>query len=355
MATKYLAKTMAYGLLLQANWATPQAASAAFKQIPYNAGVSIPDPDISVGAYNTSGQYGLHKEVERFKVDARSGLPKLNFAMTADLASITPHLAGALFGVTEVAAGSYQKAFAALGLTGTLDFNGNGTKVYTIAVDNSASADDGIILENAIIDNLTLSFDFLANGIGRFAQLSGTWVGNEMNFEQTTSGVWVTTADGARTGMTVEPLNDVDVFSFSTLTSDTVDWSGQNVRSFNFNVANNVTSNAATTAGKANNYDISPVYTSTIILDYNATTELVLKDFQDGATITATLDNTTHAAGARGDFIIALSGGKLTKPPFQYNGDFTGVGLEVMWHSTAGATPVTIQVTDGIQWGYSAP
>jgi len=355
MATKYLAKTKTYGLLLQTNWATVQAAGAAFKIIPYNAGVSIPDPDISVGTYNTTGQYGLHKEVERFKVDARSGLPKINFAMTADLESVAPHFAGALFGMTEVAAGSYQKQSIAKGLAGTIDFNGNATKVYTIAIDDSASADDGIILENAIIDNLTIDFDFLANGIGRFAQLSGTWVGNEMNFEQTTNGTWVATDGGAKSTLTTTPLNDTDAYSFTVLTSGGVDWSGQNVRKFSLNIANNVTSNAATTAGKANNYDVSPVYTSTIILDYNATTEKVLKDFQDGATITTTLDNTTYAAGTTGDFTIALTGGKLTKPPFIYNGDFAGVQLDVLWHSTAGATPVTISLTDNIQWGYEAP
>ena len=355
MATKYLAKTMTYGLLLQANWATVQAAGAAYKIIPYNAGVSIPDPDISVGLYNTTGQNGLHKEVERFFVDGRSGLPKINFAMTADLESIAPHFAGALFGMTEVASGSYQKQAVALGLTATIDFVANATKVYTIAIDNSASADDGIILENAIIDNLTIDFDFLANGIGRFAQLSGTWVGNEMNFEQTTGGTWVATDGGAKSTLITTPLNDADAFAFTVLGSDSEDWSGEAVRSFSLNIANNVTSNVATTAGKANNYDVSPVYTSKIVLDYNSTTEKVLKDFQDGATILATLDNTTRAAGTTKDFTIACTGGKLMKSPFIYNGEFAGVELDVVWHSTAAATPITITLTDGIQWGYDAP
>lgn len=343
MATKYLAKTFNYGLLIQTNWANAQAAGAAYKTIPYNAGVTVFSPDIRVEAFNTSGQSGIHKEFERVKIDGRSGLPTANFSMPADVKTLTPHLAGALFNVTEDAGSPFNKIIDSGGLTGTIDFNGNDTKLHTIAMDNKASSDDGIILENAIIENLNLSWDFNANGVARLIQMDGNWVGNNMNFEQTTDGTWTTT--------TFTPMNDTDVYTMTVFTADGVDIKTQNIRRFTFNVANNVTTNSSTTAGKANNFDVSPIYTSTIILDYNATTEKILKDFQDGSRIEAQLDSSI-SAGSDGNFDIDLSGGILQKQPFVYNGDFAGIELSVMWHSVSAATPVTITFTDTIDWGY---
>jgi len=342
MATKYLAKTFKYGLLKQTNWATPSAAGAAFKTIPYNAGVTVFDPDVRVDLHNTSGQSGIHKEKERIYVDARSGLPKVNFSMPADVKTLTPHLAGALFTVSEGGGSPYAKTITSGGLTGTIDFNGNGTELYTIACDDKASADDGIVLENAIIENLNLSWDFNANGTARLMQMSGNWIGNEMNFEQTTNGVWSTT--------TFTPMGNTEAFTLSTFTVDTISWSTQAIRKFTFNIANNVTTNASTTAGKANNYDVAPVYKSTIILDYNDTTEKALKDFQDGANVLLLLTNSLEPSD--GAFALTCNGGIMHKQPFIYNGEFAGIELEVMWYSTAAATPVSIAFTDTIDWDY---
>ncbi len=344
MATKYLAKTYKYGALVQTNWATPNTREANFKTIPYNAGVTVFEPDVKVESYNTTGQNGIHKEFERVKVDARSGLPKVNFSMPADVETLAPHLGQALLAVTQGAATTFVKTITCAGLTGTVDFNGDDVSLFTICCDDQASVDDGIILENAIIDSLNLSIDFNAEGLGRLLNINGVWVGNEMNFEQTIeTGTWVDT--------TLVPMGDTDLFSFSTFTVDGANWAAQNIRRFTFNVANNVRSDSATTAGKANNYDITPVYTSTIILDYNATTETALKDFQDGKTIVATLDSSIGAA-TKGNLTITCTGGILQKQPFIYNGDFAGIELDVLWHSTAAATPVSISFTDDEDWGY---
>ena len=340
MAAKQLAKTFQYGFIRQANWATPKDREDNYDIIPYNAGVTVFDPDVRVESHNTTGQSGIHKEFERVYVDGKSGLPKVNFTMPADVTTLTPHLVGALQVVTETQSGSYKKTITAGGLTGVIDFNGDDGYVFTIAMNDQASADDGIVLENAIIENLNLSFDFLANGTARLMQVSGNWVGNEMNFEQTIeTGTWSTT--------TFTPMGNTDLYSIGVFTVDGVDFSGMDVRSYTFNIANNVTSNVATTAGKANNYDIAPVYTSKIILDYNGTTEKVLKDFQDGATVVATIDSSI-ADGTTGDFSIACTGGILQKQPFIYNREFAGIELDVLWHSEAAATPVTIIITDGI-------
>ena len=264
--------------------------------------------------------------------------------MPADVRTIAPHLGQALLAVSQGGASAFTKTITSGGLTGTIDFNGDDTKLFTVAMDDIASTDDGIILENAIIGNLNLSWDFLANGTARLLQMEGNWVGNEMNFEQTiTSGNWTTT--------TFVPMSDTDTYTLTTFTVDGVDLTGENVRRFTFNVANNVTTDAVTAVGKANNFDISPIYTSTLLLDYNGTTEKILKDFQDGATVTATIDSSI-GGGSDGNFNIILVGGILQKQPFAYNAEFAAIELDVMWHSVSAATPVTIILTDTIDWGY---
>jgi hypothetical protein len=344
MATKYLAKTFKYGALVQTNWATPIAESGAFRTIPYNAGVTVFDPDVKVESHNTSGQNGVHKEFERVYVDGRSGLSKVNFSMPADITTIAPHLGQALLSVSQAGAATYTKTITSGGLTGTIDFNGDDTKLFTVAMEETTeAANNGIVLENAIIENLNLSWDFLANGTARLMQVDGNWIGNEMNFNQNTSGTWVAN--------TFAPMGNTDLFSMSTFTVDGVNWAAQNIRKFTFNVANNVTSSAATTAGKPNNYDVAPVYKSTIIMDFNLTTEEALADFQSGDTVVATLDSSI-SGGSDGDLTIACTGGILQKQPFIYNGEFAGIELDVLWHSTAAATPVTITLTDSIDWGY---
>ena len=124
-----------------------------------------------------------------------------------------------------------------------------------------------------------------------------------------------------------------------------------NIRRFTFNVANNVTTNASTTAGKANNYDIAPVYTSKIILDYNDTTDYAATTLQTGGAVVFTLDSNI-AGGSDGDFTIACPSGVLQSNPHTYNGDFAGIELDVLWDSAAAATPITITFTDSIDWGY---
>ena len=344
MATKILGKTYEYGILKQTNWATPQAGTANYKTIPYDAGVSIFDPGVRVELFNTSGQSGIHKEFERVYVDGRSGLSSATFSMPGDVKTITPHIAGSFLSVAENASSPFIKTYTVPGLTAAVDFNGDDAPLHTICCKETAGAtNDGIVLENAIIDNITFSWDFIANGIARLLRIQGKWVGNEMNFEQNTSGTWTTT--------TFAPMNSTDTYTLGTLDVDGVDWSGETIRRFEFTVNNNVTTNASTTIGKPNNYDITPVYSAKIFLDYNTVTELVLKDFQDGAQVDATIASSI-SVGTDGNFSISAVNGIMQRQAFEYNGDFAAVVLDVMFHSANAASPVTGGITDTVDWGY---
>ena len=70
MSSKILSKTERFGLLYQADWATPQIAGAAYKLCQWiNAGTPNPNPDVQVDQFNVTSQNGIHYENERFFVD----------------------------------------------------------------------------------------------------------------------------------------------------------------------------------------------------------------------------------------------------------------------------------------------
>lgn len=358
MATEISSKKLKYGILRQspdasvatafkaagatANaWTNPAAADQNFRTLYYTAGVPIPDPGVTVDEYGVSSQLGLNHELTQFYVDSRSGLAKLNFSGPVDVNTIVPHLVAALQGDTEGLTG--EDNIASGFIAGTLDFAAGAGFLHTLAINQGASADDGIILENAVIDNLNLTWDFNAKGVARLVQMDGTWVGNEMNFEQTLSGTWVAT--------TLTPINNTDSFSFSTFTVDSVDWKALCVRRITLSINNNITSNCSTTSGKANQYDFAPEYTWTIVMDHNSTTEKMMGDFQAGAAVDINLVSST-AAGNAGYLDIDSPYCRVIAPPQVYNGDFLGYSIQCRAYQSSTTSPVYIKVFDNLAWGH---
>ena len=361
MAVKISAKELIYGLLRQSpdasvatafkaagatanDWTNPAAADQNFRTVYYSKGTPIPDPGVTVNEYGTSSQLGLNHEVSQFYVDPRSGLARLNFSGLVDVNTLAPHLIGALQAVTEDAGTPFGKVIISGFRAGTIDFAAGGGHLHTLAIKQKASADDGTILENAVIDNLSLTFDFIAKGVARLVNMSGSWVGNEMNFEQTLSGTWLAPA--------IKPLNKTDTFSFNTFTVDSVDWSAQCVRRMVFNINNSVTSNCATTVGKPNQYDFTPEITWNIILDHNAVTEKLMGDFQAGAAVDIDFYNDLMAGYADSGLEIDTPYCRVMAPPMVYNGDFLGYSIQCRAYQSSTVSPVTITMQDTLDWGY---
>lgn len=363
MATKINSKTIKYGLLRQSpdisaataykaagatsnQWTNPAAEGQNFRTVYYTKGTPIPDPAVTIEDYGLTSQKGLNYEASNFYVDARSGLPKLSFSGQLDKYTAAPHLIAALQAVTENAVTPYSKTITSGFTAGTIDFNAGSGYLHTLAINQGASADDGIILENAVIDTLNLTFDFNSKGVARLVQIDGSWVGNEMNFEQTLSGTWVET--------TFTPFNNTDAFGFATFTVDSVDWSSQCIRRMVFSINNNVSSNCATTAGKPNQYDFAPEYTWTVVLDHNSTTEKLMGDFLGGAFIDIDFGNTLYlaAGGSEGSFGIDTPSCRINGNPYAYNGDFLGYAIPLRAYQSGTTSPVTIQLIDAQDWGY---
>ena len=352
MSVKILSKTERFGILKQANWATPAAANAAFKLCQWiNTGSINPNPDVQVDQFNVTSQNGIHFENERFFVDATSGLATVPFSGTCEKATMAPFLVAALQAVSEAVGTPFEKTITCGGLTSPIDFAGNAGFVFTIAIDQGASADDGIIIENCIIDNLNLVWELNSRGIARLVNMSGAFKGNEINYEQTLNGTW--------TNLTISQagfFNNTDAwsndFSGALLTIGGVDYSAQCIRRVELQINNGVSSNCKTTGGKANQYDTAPEYKVLVHLDYNDTTEKIIKDFQEGVTATMNWSNDAADVGTDGKWSIVFPMLRIMSPPGTYNGEYKAVDLEMRCHSSTALTPLSMWYTDTVDYGF---
>ena len=354
MAVEILSKQESVGFLQQSkasnHWAAPQAASANFKTIQWvNAGVLNPNPDVQVSNINSTSQYGTHREKGRIFVDATSGLPTMPIAGIADKTTLAGLLAMAFQSVSESGITPYSKDFESGGITGLIDWATNGGYLFTMALKQQASADDGVILENALMNTLNLVWDLNARGSARVLQYNGTIIGNELNYEQTLNGTWTNTSS-ANTGF----FNDTETWAFSTLDVDSVDYSGECVKRVELQINNNITSDCKTTGGKANQYKWAPQINAMIRLAYNSTTEKLLKDFKDGADVQFTWANDISVSADKYlTFSSDTNGGTLQAPPKIYDGDYLGIDLNVQLTQASDSTsPLTCTLVDTIDWGF---
>lgn len=353
---KMLNKKERLGCLLQTNWATPNPQNTTFFTMQWvNAGVLIPEPAVTLDQMNVISQHGIHFEEERSVIDALSGLQSIPISGIAEKSSMAPLLYSSHFAAAEAATTPYNKVITCAGLTAPIDFNGDGTKFFTWAIDQGGTAtnasptstsDDGIILENALVDTLTSVWDMNADGTARLVTYTGTVKGNEMNFEQSLSGTW-TNATPAE-----DFFNQTDTWAFITLDVDSVDYKAEFVRRVEYSVNLDMTSSSSGVNGKSNQYDIAPEYTMKVILNYNPVTEKILKDHTTKAAVDANWSNDSGQVLTDGKWTIDMPTGYLTSPPKIYEGDFVGVELNIRAYSTAAATPVTINYCDTIDWTF---
>jgi len=353
--SKTLSKKEIFGILQQSkasnHWIVPQGASANFRTIQWiNSGVLIPDPAVTVDQFNVTSQTGTHFEHERFFVDSTSGLPKIPFTGTCDKTTLAAFLVAAFQGCSEAVGTPFTKTIGAGGLAGVINWANNEGYLFTLALQQGASADDGIILENALIDTLNIVWEVESSGIARLVNMNGTWVGNELKYEQALDGTW-TNGTPLQTGF----FNNTDTWAVrTTFTVDGVDYSAQCIRRVELQINNNIRKACVSTGGKASNYIWSPEYKMLITVDHNSITEKILKDFTSGADVSFTWSNDPATANTDGKWTVQsdTGNGKLMSQPKTYSDEYLGLQLEVKWFSLLGATPLTMAFTDTIDWGF---
>ncbi|MBK7380406.1 MAG: hypothetical protein IPJ03_17610 [Ignavibacteriales bacterium] len=342
MAIAILGKKSRIGILKQTGWASPQAANANFVTMNYDVG-SIPDPKPMIENINQTSQAGIYKETTRMNYDYVSDLKSINFSGLIHQKLFAPHLFAAMQAVTEGATTPYDKAFV-MQLTAPLDFAADAGCLHTVAFDIGASADDGVILENAVLDTLSIDFDLNAKGMARYGKMTGTWVGNEMNFEQTLNGSWVAIP-------TIAYYANTDAFTASTFTINAVNYAAECIRSFGITINNNV-SIPCQTAGKAAQYRMSPMVTFRIGLEsYNLTTEKILQSYQRGDAVVLTFKNGV-TADTDGELGFVIAAGHLTDNPYVYDGEYVGLTLGAEATKTSGSPLLQVNMTDTVDWAY---
>lgn len=340
---KILGKTVKYGLLNEVNWATPLDATAAYKTQIWEKNNTIPDGDEFIDEANESGQYGIHEEAEMFTVDAVSGLPKINFTSRVAKILLIDYLVAAMQGiVTETILTPFDKSVACGGLVGPIDFRGDAGHIFGVVIDNG-NADDGMILQHAILNTLKFSIDMNARGVARNLQMEGEWIGNALLREQTLSGIPVAKPTSGY-------YNDADVFGASVFTINGVDYSGECIKKFELEIDNKAASDCKTSGGKADQYDITPSYIVRLFLDYSAITEKIPKQYGAGGQVVLTFNNDV-LADTDGELGFIIPSAYLTKNPYEFNGEFLAVVVEAKIKSLAGASPFTVNITDGVLAG----
>lgn len=326
-------------------WTNPVLAATNFRRLLLTALTPQIDSGVTVDEYNLTSQSGLIQELSNFYIDSNSGIAKFNFSAPADLYTLSALLVMALQQETTTAKGSYYSKVITPGFaTGPIDFEAGNGYTFGLCEKIGASADDGTLMQNGIMDTITLTIDFNAKGVGRLVGVSGTMAFKSVAFDQTLSGTFVDT--------TLLPLGNTDLFVFNTLTSDSVDLSSLCIRRIEITLKNSVTSNCSTTGGAPNQFDCTPEYLINILVDHNSLTEKIRGDFKAGATVALTLTNGL-ATSALGYFSMTANNCKQIAEPAVYNGDYYGYNLQLRAYQPLASNAIAFTIVDHYTWDYS--
>ena len=326
-------------------WTNPVLVATNFRTLLLTALTPQIDPGVTIDNYNTTSQLGLNDELSNFYVDGASGLVKLNFSALADSNTMPALILAAMQGYSSYTdlGGTYELVATSGVKAGTIDFNQGGGYTFGVCEKIGASADDGTLLQNGIVDSLNLVIDFNAKGVGRLVNLSGTFVFKSVAYDQTLTGTFVSP--------TILPYGDTAAWTIATFTSDSVDLSSVCIRRIEVTINNNTTSNCSTTSGAPNQYDLKPEYLVNIIVDHNTLTEKIRGDFKAGATVDINFNNGLVST-ASGYLAIDAPFCKMTSDPSVYNEDFYGYNLQLKAYQSSTTSPITISVVTSLDWAF---
>jgi hypothetical protein len=345
MASEYNKRSAKVGLLRQTAWATPIDATGAFALINADAGSIKINSAVTVDEFQIADGGGLMPAETRRYTDGVSGLPTIGYTFTPTKLQLAQHLVAAFQKCTEAATTPWAKQISPA--NAFIDFNGDAGFLWTLAVSPSGVAlADGIILENAILNEFELSIDALANGTKQLMQANCTWIGNEMNFAQTLSGTLVAAPTNTATFLNTSALGFTLNLLVGSADLDDVCW-----RRFSMKLSNGVYSDCKTTGGKAKQYKMNPSLIFTIDIPYTTTTKETLGAYKAGSNIGIEFSNGTGAAD--GTLAIAFAKGTLIREPFEYEGDYHSLRLEVRADKpSAGFAVDSIKFTDTLDGTY---
>lgn len=344
MATARHITNQRIGLLKQADWATPSAASALFKTLNYDAGVSIIQPFSVKNQQNYAIGSGTVMETEdKLVTEYTIGLSRLPFRAKISKGLLAFHLAAAFQSVTEAELTPFAKTFVPAD-DPQFDFSANEGYVYTIAGDtynDGATVGDGFLLKNAILDTLTVRVDNMAEGLARNFEMEGSWIGNACSLDQYLSGVWV--AKPADSFFHTAALRCKADLVIGTVDIDDICW-----HNFEATINNQVSAECIT--DKVNNYFLKTIIDVVLRIKYTSATYKILSSFQAGTNFA--LDFYNGLGSSDGQLKFSFTKGYLTDVPKIIDGDYFGLELRARIIKPTAGWATAITFTDAIDGGY---
>lgn len=374
-----LQKQMRVGFLLQPNsantvgtdnpvgvytsgnsWDNPQGVSAGYFEMLATVGNINPDSKVENYTLNATGSNSMFMEESRAKTNSKSVLPTIDLEMYA-----TPKVLAGLFGIalqdfsnydpSEVSVGKYIKPYNT-----TIDFTSAGY-LLTVAgggINVGSGTSDGFILQNALVNNMTLTIPNVTGGEARLAKVSCQLIGQTLLEGQYLTGTW----SSAESYIYNQSEIDYDHFQLDlTVTGNGVTNAYTDLcwRNFVLTINNNITSDCFTADGANNFKRVNPEITASIDIPHNNVTVDTFAQYKAGASVSFTLGNGYTAGsldGFNGDgtgqyLEIKSTKAQMTANPRSTEGDYIAQKIDLnILKPTAGWGDYLISLDDNYDW-----
>ncbi len=302
-------------------WENVQTNTAVF--FPFRAyGDVIYNPNTSVTTLDEMSSTTIFAETDRTKVNSKSVLPTMDLTVYA-----TPQSAVALFltalqkGTQYTVTSPYKKIIVPndeeVGFKGITD-TGFLLSVASMGYNGGAGASDGVILQNAIVNSLTMS---LVNRPGGDASQNLMKFDIKLIGQKLLENQYVTF--GAKPSYIYNSVDDItDVFKVDFRFDNDALVSGACWREFSLTINNNITSDCIGIDGYANNLKrVNPEITYTLKLPHNSDTFRYLSKFSSGAGLFIDLHNGKTVAD-NNYFRLLIANSVITAPIKATEGDY---------------------------------
>jgi len=304
MATDYLARKARVALRLKSTWGSTgdlAAADTLTSLLLIEPSQMKSTPSVTREEMSLTSAAGLTPERARSVTDYTSGIHRFGFGGVA-IQDTLPYLFFlALFKASETddtaaTPDDFQQVFIPWADTAVPDFTdpfdpassaSPNTKVPSCNLlwDWLQTDVGGTVLNDAILNTLSLALNVNNQGIARFLQVSGEFVGAGLveNFDSTS-----VTFPGSAPAITT--YNNATPFTLTL--AGTVSYSGC-FKTYGLTINNSVSSDCRTTGGRPNNWRISPEYMVDFTIPCNDTTDTLAGGLLAGTEQTITLSTGT--------------------------------------------------------------
>lgn len=351
-AWKNEAATAVHGIGSGTNqWANALGTTTNFMTLNIDPGWKV-NSNTNVSEIIETSSSSIYRDSDREYISSAGVLPTVDFSGLAVKGTLAGFLAAACQDVTsEAATTPYQKVYSMKSTV--IDYQAATASegyLFTVAgsMYDSGAVGDGWILQNAILNNFTLSFDNTAVGLDRLGKISGQWMGNYLLMNQTLTGTW---AAQLNTGYIhddgISDYFKCDITIGGTTVTD-VCW-----QKYSITWDNGVYSNCFGQYGNAANLlRRNPKITVKVTIPWNASTYPFASKFQAGGAVDIDFYN-QYTTGVNGYLDINSDQAILINDPGNLSGDTATFDIEAEIElKSAGTSGLTLTFADAIDWKF---